>query len=1252
MNKQKLTQLLQWFLAGILLLNSNLVNAVACSEIFTNGIQAHAPNGNIQLAYHSIITGGSATLRAKTLTDNTAWLACSGSSCVATGTAATKSTPTFLTSNGANGAVNVPYQGSVNIASGSYTSVNVGQEGTLTFNTANGVYYTGAMTTNFKSIVRLQSGDYWINGNLNVDNETIFRRVASSGATRIFVNGNVNFKFKTVTDGFASNQLLIYATGSIILDNEVKLSAYLYAGGNLQLEYKAVVNGAISGANFFGNDNEVTINYQGSNLASADFAPFCSGTAAVVPVLLGSWRMDQGSWDGTANEVIDSSGNGNHGRARRAAGSAPLPSTGSGGPAYSNGNQNTCYYGAFDGTGTPARSHSYVELTGFPALPQGFTFAAWIRSSNASAQHQRILVRDDAQNGWGFSLADGTGQPKLRFFGRNITNNGAVTGQGTNPGCGVFCIDTNPVISSNAWHYVAASVDTVAKTVTLYVYNQSLTLLAKTTGAYSGTWSDGTGIAAIGGETSASSEGQQSSWHFLGNIDEVNIYSGALAQSAIETLMRTVRTCPGPDHYELEIAAESIACEGATVRVRACANSAVPCNKDLSINSNVQLQTNAGALNATTLTLAAGEATTKLNYPSAVENASASVNLSSVTIAANNAAKCCTGTSSCTVAASCSTTFKRAGFKFSTASASTQDLPAQIAGTTDDNIYLRSVASDNTTGACIARFSSPQTVQLAYKCINPTTCSSGQKLFLGGAEIQANAASVADAGVTYTNNVSVNFDVNGSANIPFNYSDVGQVRLLARLALGPSGTQPAYTFTGVSNDFVVKPHTLAISAVTNLANVTNPGTTGTGVGFVAAGEKFKVSVQARNAAGDPTPNFGKELTPEHNNIALAVNSVVYPAGGAVTALTNGGVFAATTPAGTYINPDIQWDQVGSITLRAALADNDYIGAGDIANKPISSTVGRFYPDHFLVTAASVANSCGIFSYMSQPLNFSYTIEARSVGGQLLSNYGPAYGVMPTINYVAENANSGADFGTRVLDGVAKTWAAGALSVNSAMAIFSRELTNASPDGPFESLQIGLQLADSFDSRLLKNLDMNAGAIGVCNGASCNAAALGSPLNLRFGRLRLDDAFGPETADLPVNFITEYWTGQSFILNTADGCTAVNKSEIIYPAGTIQVPANSLVDLGAGTTSGVYPNPNPTAVAVGFDAGNAEHFFTAPTGAATGNFTVDVDLTDYHWLRFDWDQDGNYTDASLPTANFGFGSYRGHDRIIYWRERFQ
>lgn len=1230
------------------------VFAQTCTNIFSNGFQAHSTNGNVSLSYRSSITNGSANIASKTITDNSGWLACSGSSCASTGVPSTTSTPTFLTSSGANGSISVGYQAAGSFAAGQYTTVSVGQQATLNFTTASGVYRTQGFTTNYQSIVNLQSGDYWINGNLTIGQATQLRRIATSGTTRIFVNGNINFGFQASTQSFSSNQLLIYATGTITTNNEVNLKAYLYAGGSVSLDYKTSIEGAIAGSSISTTGNEISVNYTGANLTSVDFSPFCSG-GYVPPTLLGAWNMDERIWTGAANEVVDSSGNNNHGRARLAVGSTPLPTTSSGNPAYTSGNQSTCYYGEFDKTANPSRTHSYVELTGFPALPQGFTFAAWIRSTNASAQHQRILVRDDAQNGWGFSLSDGTGQPILRFFNRNVTNNGAVTGQGSNPNCGVFCIDTNAVISSNVWHYVAAVVDTSAKTVTLYVYDQSRTLLAKTTGAYSGTWQDGSGLATIGGESSVSSEGQQSSWHFLGNIDEVKIYSGAVTQATLETLMQTVRTCAGPDHYELQVNPLSIACEGTAITVRACANSVVPCAIDQSVNSSVALATSTGSLVNASLTLSAGQATTYLTYPSAANGAVSTVTLSNEQVSAINSRKCCSGSSNCSVANSCVTTFNQAGFVFSSSATSTVAIPNQVAGTLNPNVYLRALTTDQTTGACVARFTSPQAVQLAYQCRNPVACISGQTFSANSINIQSNNNSVAQGSIAYTN-VNLNFNSNGAAALPINYSDVGQVRLFARLSLPATASSPAYILQGLSNDFVVRPYSISVVGAQSLSGGANPGTTSSGSGFIAAGEKFRVNLQSLNSNNVRTPNFGNEITSELPYLGLTANSLVYPASGNLTALTVGGYFATTAIPGQFSNADIYWNEVGSITLLPRLLDDDYLGAGN----PLmvtSGTVGRFYPSHFTLVSSSVKNSCDSFTYMQQnAMPVSFNIEARNALNIVTTNYGGNYAATnkPVITYVAENNNSGngASLSSRVLIGTANNWVNGVLNFSNPAASFLRA---TSPDGPYNQLQFGLQLVDIFDTRSLAGLNMNATTTGDCvSNNTCNAKRIepeaGSlNLNLLWGRLRLEDAFGPETASLPVNFNAEYWTGSYWATNLLDSCTAINRTAISYPSGSIATDANRTVALNGGSTQGRYNSLTTSQVL--FASGSAGHFFTAP-GAGTGNFVVRVDLTAYPWFRFDWNQNNNHNDDTfLPNANFGFGSYRGHDRILYWRETF-
>lgn len=612
------------------------------------------------------------------------------------------------------------------------------------------------------------------------------------------------------------------------------------------------------------------------------------------------------------------------------------------------------------------------------------------------------------------------------------------------------------------------------------------------------------------------------------------------------------------------------------------------------------------------------------------------------------------------------------------------NIPTQVAGTNGSAI-AKVISTDPKTGVCEAIVAS-RTLQtgLGFACNNPTACISGQTFTVNGVQIAANNNAAA---VTY-NNVNLTFNANGEAPMTINYSDVGQVTLHGRLKIDASGNNPELTISASSNPFVVKPYTLAVTSVAQTASPFKPnpaGTSNPAKGFIPAGEKFTVNVQARNAVGAITPNFGNEilvdgLSAERNKIQLQMGCPErslssdsacvtrrpdYPAGAVVGNLVIGDDANADGTTDSYgaltagaIVPAV-WNEVGSFKLEPSLTGTGYLGQGNVSVISPSGIVGRFYPNHFTLINSTLINSCGAFSYMQQPLSLSYSIEAKGVGNNKLANYIPAYGTMPTINYVAENANSGANL-VRFTAGAAITWSAGELLLNSAAASFNRLLPNQVPDGPFDNLQIGLQLNDTFDARSLQGLNMNASTTGACSGLGCTAISLGSTLNMRYGRLRLDDAFGPETADLPVNFATEFWiaTGTStgdgrFIRNGNDSCTTIKHDVVTYSHtnGTALSPGIFVMPLSGGETTGTYPFGLPTNDYISISGGDAGHFFTAPTNSAQGQFNVDVNLTNYPWLRFDWNQDGNYSDASLPAARFGFGSYRGHDRVIYWRERF-
>lgn len=1054
-------------------------------------------------------------------------------------------------------------------------------------------------------------------------------------------NNVATFSGVTMTNGTISGASSVTITGNSSLGSPSAAVTITSTSGTITVTNNSTVYGTLTAPSY----STVAINNGGAVFGSC--LPKSTPANACTPAstLLGSWRMDESYWTGVANEVIDSSGNHNHGRARIAAGTTPSATTAFNTPALTIGSQSTCSYGQFDSTTAPIRTHTYVELSGFPTLPSSFTFTAWIRSTNASAQHQRILVRDDAGNGWGLSLADGTGEPRLRFFNRNIQNSGAVTGQGRNPSCGVFCLDTNPILTNNAWHFIAATIDTSARKITLYVYSQSGTLLARTTGGYSGNWVDGTGTAAIGGETSASDEGRQNSFHFLGNIDEMEIYTGALSQSYIESLRSRVRTCPpiAPHHYELQVPADSIACMATPVTVVACANNSAPCtNAYLAAGgTTASLTTSTGVLANTTLSFnTAGVATTTLMHPTAADGTPVTVTLVGEQLGGSSPRHCCQG-DSCSVANSCTTSFNSAGLAFATASApNVASLPNQVAGLTDTTVILRAVRSDTSstiTGACEARVTGSRNVGLAFECRNPSTCIPGQALTLAGGQAKAINK---DAAITY-NNVALIFNNAGTAAMPLTYSDVGMLRLYARLPIAAVAAEPAIVLTGASADFVVKPHTLIVSSVPG-----NVGTTTSGAGFRAAGASFGARLEVRNANGQRTPNFGNEDPSARTNLSIEIGDLVYPAIGNPGTLTQTGEFTAVTPPGTFVHNNLRWDEVGSMTLTPQLAGDNYLGAGDVVAKVASATIGRFYPEEFVLADSSVTDACSGFSYMEQPFELSYRLEAHNQQGGVTSNYRVGYANLASPILYAENANNGINLGAR-LPLTIPSWELGSLALTMPNAVFQRQLSTL-PDGPFGDLQFGVGLGGDGDNRALAGRNMDVNTSGSCVGNSCTAVMLGGAHVLRFGRLRLDDAFGPESVNLPVNFSTEFWSGSFFTQATTDSCTKIPRTAIKYPAGTIDTDGHRTVALSGGSTQGIYGNLQPTSI--DFTAGNAEHFFSAP-GVGTGSFEVEVDVTDFPWLRFDHNQDGDFNNDLTVHGQYGFGQYRGHDRIIYWREVF-
>ncbi|MEZ5561268.1 MAG: LamG domain-containing protein [Pseudomonadales bacterium] len=471
----------------------------------------------------------------------------------------------------------------------------------------------------------------------------------------------------------------------------------------------------------------------------------------------------------------------------------------------------------------------------------------------------------------------------------------------------------------------------------------------------------------------------------------------------------------------------------------------------------------------------------------------------------------------------------------------------------------------------------------------------------------------------------------GQAVVTVKYKDAGQIRLSAEDA-----TSFPAPVAGATGPFVVRPAALVMSRVESAAGTPNPGAVSvTGPGFVPAGEAFVVDVEARDAEGDLTPNFGREATPER--VRVTSLGLQVPAGGRNGSLgdvSNGAAFSAAAVPGRFHNDSVLFDEVGIIDLGAELLDGDYLGTGPLAGP--SGNVGRFYPAAFELAFAVLSDGCGTFTYMDQPaLALDYRLQALNSLGAVTQNYDGALlggGAVASLAYVAENADDGVDRSGR-LSAVVGTWRSGEVLVSQPDLSFARL---AAPDGPFESLQLGLVVTDPLDPVALAGLDMNALTSGDCVAAgSCSAQSLGTPARLRFGRLAVLPAYGPEDLDLAVGLQAEWFDGAAFAPNSDDGCS-------VY-TGAAAALSGFAGNLDSGETVVTGPLTSASLLAGGADP-DLPLLLSAPGFGNEG--AVDVALDVAPWLEFDWSGSGTQD----PTGTATFGRYRGHDRIIFWSEQ--
>lgn len=909
-----------------------------------------------------------------------------------------------------------------------------------------------------------------------------------------------------------------------------------------------------------------------------------TGTITIGSTVLANYRFDETSWSGTAGEVLDSSGNAYN------ATRGGLANTVIGSPAYTSGAQSTCNYGRFDVTGSP---NAYVQLpAGFPSMASSFTITAWIRTNNVGKIGQRILVRDDNDNGWALSLSDEVAGT-LRLFNRNIAyTGGSVTGGGALR-AGNVALDTPVVFSNNIWYFVAGVVDLSSKTVTLYVYNTAGTQLAKTSASFTGAWGAGTGATSIGNETAASGE---NGLYLSGNIDELRVLRPALAQAEIAGLLSQVRTCPttGPDHVELAHDGTAVTCTPKAITVYACTGAAScassPASQYTAASFPVSLTAIAGAtwcsdsLCASTLTSPATVSNGQVIYLKDA-NVRTDTMAGTASTASNTTLQCYnTSTAAFNATTACQVAFAASGFLVS--------LPNHVS-CTSSTLTIQAVKASNNAAVCAPAFTGTRSETISFSYSNPATGTLTPSV--GGTPIASGGTSV-----------SLSFDASGIATPSFSYADVGKLSIsVTDAALGMSGSTSTLP--------VIAPASFGLSGIT--------------AGPIGAGNAFSATVTARNNCATPTttPNFGKETSPE--SVSFSLGSRVAPAGAndCVNGPCNGTVAGsvASWTSGVATASNLSYSEVGQITLAATLASGSYLGSG-LSASGVSGTIGDFVPAYFDTT---VTQGCGSFTYSGQP--FTVGVTARNAAGGATVNYSNLAGCAVCAKAVTlQDPSATANFnGTNVVP--AASFARGVASLATVKYSF--------PGVATAPTLITLRAIDS-------SVTPNVTSSGHTEGTS----------SIRSGRLRLANANGSELLALPIPAYVEYYASaaQGWQTNAADtGCTVLAASDFAFSfpvnganrlaacetavsvSGSPPAPTISLAKPGAG-------NDGWADLTLNLGASAAGNRCTAVGGAGPAATTANKP-----WLQYNWSgSTGN------PTSRARFGTPKSGP-TIYQRELY-
>lgn len=298
---------------------------------------------------------------------------------------------------------------------------------------------------------------------------------------------------------------------------------------------------------------------------------------------------------------------------------------------------------------------------------------------------------------------------------------------------------------------------------------------------------------------------------------------------------------------------------------------------------------------------------------------------------------------------------------------------------------------------------------------------------------------------------------------------------------------------------------------------------------------------------------------------------------------------------------------------------------NFANTADTAHFGRFIPHHFTISNAKTTEACPAtspfvpFTYFGEDGALTeFTLTAKNSSDNTTINYAgndfakfkpSVYG---NYNFSLLGAPTGATLGSGTI-AAPVSWSLGVVNV-SAKHLISR------PTAVENEFIITINAAPS-DGEVI---------------TPPATPLLVSTTRQRYGRMKLQSAYGSEMLDLPVPFVAEYRNGDQWLKNVDDSCYA-----IVAPGAGTGVTFYGESVSNHLTTGETTASVSATGKLV---AGDSKLKFSKP-GAGNSGY-IDLTIPVGAWLQFPWR--GGVTPIN-PSAKVKFGAYKKSNQFIYSRE---